>query len=59
MAAKALSMRTQAVYLSSLDKSIDKVNKAGELNEKLKKAGSTQAQEEVMKEIEEALDTKK
>jgi hypothetical protein len=59
MAAKALSMRTQAMYLSSLDKSIDKVNKAGELNEKLKKADSTQAQEEVMKEIEEALDTKK
>jgi|MEHZ01.6.fsa_nt_MEHZ011663959.1_5 hypothetical protein len=59
MAAKALSMRTQAMYLSSLDKSIDNVNKAGELNEKLKKADSTQAQEEVMKEIEEALDTKK
>ena len=59
MAAKALSMRTQAMYLSSLDKSIDKVNKAGELNKKLKNADSTQAQEEVMKEIEEALDTKK
>ena len=59
MAAKALSMRTQAMYLGSLDKSIDTVNKAGELNKKLKNADSTQAQEEVMKEIEEALDTKK
>jgi hypothetical protein len=52
-------MRTQAMYLGSLDKSIDTVNKAGELNKKLKNADSTQAQEEVMKEIEEALDTKK
>tara|TARA_B110000444_G_scaffold204216_1_gene196960 strand:- start:325 stop:699 length:375 start_codon:yes stop_codon:yes gene_type:complete len=54
-ASKALSMRSQAVYLNSLDNSMNKVNKSSELNEKLKNAESPQALEEVMKEIDEEL----
>tara|TARA_B110000858_G_scaffold59477_1_gene69305 strand:- start:2792 stop:3166 length:375 start_codon:yes stop_codon:yes gene_type:complete len=57
VASKALSMRAQAEYMNTLDKSINKVNKSSELNEKLKKADSPQAQEEVMKEIEKELTT--
>jgi|TARA_B110000240_G_C13326548_1_gene379394 hypothetical protein len=56
MASKALSMRAQAKFAGTLDKSITKVEKSKELTGKLNAAGSGEEQEKIMKEIETTLD---
>ena len=51
----AMNLHAQAKLLGDLDASIVKVGKARELNGRLKSSETSEAQEEVMKEIEQAL----
>jgi|TARA_B100001559_G_scaffold101805_2_gene85457 hypothetical protein len=51
----AMNLRAQAKLLGDLDTSIVKVGKARELGERLKSSETSEAQEQVMKEISESL----
>ena len=56
MASSALSMRAQAKFAGKLDKSITNVEKSRELSEKLNTASTSEEKENIIKEIETALD---
>ncbi len=51
----AMNLRVQANLLSDLDTSIVKIGKARELGERLKSSTTSEAQEKVMKEIEQSM----
>ena len=56
MASNALSMRAQAKFVGKLDKSITNVEKSRALSDKLNTASTSEEKENIIKEIETALD---
>jgi 3-methyladenine DNA glycosylase Tag len=55
MASNALSMRAQAKFVSTLDKSLANVEKSRALSEKLNTASTPEEKETIVKDIETAL----